>query len=150
MSLLLSELEYLPSRLSKVRIALEEMVISSLNNPSTESGSSVVARLATDLLFCVSSVISRRLLLPNALYPRQLTGWHLPKQTRILHWKRILSLEGNLKALKLAIKVLVSELNSHSPKMLGSVAQPFSSVTMYSFSTFSSIVLATQLRAKPP
>lgn len=62
----------------------------------------------------------------------------------------MLSLDGNLNALKLANKLFVSGLYSHSPNIPGSVAQPFSSVTIYSFSTLSSMVLAMQDLAKPP
>lgn len=68
----------------------------------------------------------------------------------MLHWKRMLSLDGNLKALKLASRLFVSGLYSQFPKILVSVAHPFSSVTRYSFCTLSSMVLAIQERAKPP
>lgn len=62
----------------------------------------------------------------------------------------MLSLLGNLNALKLAIRPVPSASYSHSPKIAGSDAHPFSSVTMYSFSTLSSIVFAMQLLANPP
>lgn len=70
----------------------------------------------------------------------------------MLHWNRILSLLGNLNALKEARSALPSSLRSHSPKMAASVAQPSASVTVYSFSTFVeiSLVLAMQLLANPP
>lgn len=38
------------------------------------------------------------------------TGWHLPKHTRMLHWKRMLSELGNLNALKPANRDWVSAL----------------------------------------
>lgn len=140
------------SRRSNVRMAFDEMIISSRVCPDGTSPSARAVDVCrpVDDAFCDSSVMARRRRLPNALYPPQLTGWHLPKQTRMLHWNRMLSLDGNLKALKDASRLLVSALYCHSPKMLGSVAHPFSSVTMYSFSTLSSIVFAMQVRANPP
>lgn len=64
----------------------------------------------------------------------------------------MLSLLGNLNALKAARSAPPSSVRSHSPKMAASVAHPSASVTVYSFSTFvaTSLVLAMQLRANPP
>lgn len=64
----------------------------------------------------------------------------------------MLSLLGNLNALKDTLNALPSSLRSQSPNMAASVAHPSSSVTRYSFSTLvdESLVFAIQLRAKPP
>lgn len=40
----------------------------------------------------------------------KLTGWQAPKHTLMLHWNLMLSLLGNLKALKLEVKLCVSGL----------------------------------------
>jgi hypothetical protein len=119
-----------------------------LSDLSPSPAESIVA-LAVDLMkkFSIRFVFECKLAVLEAMI---LTGWQRPKQTLMLHWNLMLSLLGNLNALKLAMRPVPSASYSHSPKIAGSDAHPFSSVTMYSFSTLSSIVFAMQLLANPP
>ena len=63
-----------------------------------------------------SSLVISRLRRPKAFLPPQFCGWHWPKQTRTLHWNRMLFWEGNLKAENEAFSTPSCREYSHSSK----------------------------------